>query len=309
MDTRALVIGEALIDIVKSVDGTSVEHVGGSPLNVAIGLARLDHPTHLATWIGSDQRGAAIEAHLAADDVDLVAGSQSAQHTATAAATLNSSGAATYVFDVDWQLPFDLPQDDTHLHTGSIAAVLEPGASSVRDACFAHRSHGTISYDPNCRPQLMGSPADARSKIEQLIGLSDVVKASDEDVAWLYGDAPLEQIVELWAQLGPSLVVVTRGEQGALACLPKAAGDSVRTLAGQKVSVVDTVGAGDSFMAALISGLLDAGLLGDTAARARLREAGWDGVLPALDRAVAASAITVSRAGAQPPTREHLDQG
>lgn len=303
---RTLVVGEALVDVVRPVNGEVAEHVGGSPLNVAIGLARLGHPAQLATFIGDDDRGAAIRAHLAADDVQLVAGSDGAERTATAEAVLDETGAATYTFDIDWQVPYELPAAE-HLHTGSIAAVLQPGASAIREACFTQRVHGTISYDPNCRPQLMGEPGDARSDIEQLVGLCDVVKASDEDVRWLYGEVPVEQIARLWAQLGPALVVVTRGSDGAVACLPSAGSDdAVKTVAGQSVSVTDTVGAGDSFMSGLLSGLSDAGFLGSLAARSRFQKAGWDDVLPALERAVAAASITVSRAGANPPTRADL---
>lgn len=303
---RTLVVGEALVDVVRPVNGEVAEHVGGSPLNVAIGLARLGHPAQLATFIGDDDRGATIRAHLAADDVQLVAGSDGAERTATAQAVLDETGAATYTFDIDWQVPYELPAAE-HLHTGSIAAVLQPGASAIREACFTQRAHGTISYDPNCRPQLMGEPGDARSDIEQLVGLCDVVKASDEDVRWLYGEAPVEEIARLWAQLGPALVVVTRGSDGAVAFLPSAGfDDAVNTVAGQSVSVTDTVGAGDSFMSGLLSGLSDAGFLGSLAARSRFQKAGWDDVLPALERAVAAASITVSRAGANPPTRADL---
>lgn len=304
--SRTLVVGEALVDVVRAVDGETVEHVGGSPLNVAIGLSRLGHRTQLAAWIGEDDRGGAIRAHLAADDVLLVSGSAGARRTATAVATLDEAGAASYEFDIDWQVPYALPSAG-HLHVGSIAAVLQPGARVVRQACFDQRPMGTISFDPNCRPRLMGDPADARSDIEQLIGLSDVVKASDEDVRWLYGDAPIDEVARLWAQLGPCLVVVTKGAEGAIACLATAEFDyAVESIAGQQVSVVDTVGAGDSFMAALVGGLLDAGFLGSVDARDRFRRAGWHDVRPVLGRAITASAITVSRAGANPPTRAEL---
>lgn len=306
MTARSLVVGESLIDVVHRPDGSVEEHVGGSPLNVAIGLARLGHHVELATWIGDDEHGRAIHDHLAADDVALVEGGEVAERTATAQATLDESGAASYTFDLDWQLPYAVRNTGRHVHTGSIASWYQPGAEQVRDLAVAHRALGTFSFDPNVRPVLMGEAADHRSGIEELVGLADVVKASDEDVHWLYGDdAPAETVARLWGQLGPSVVVITRGADGAVVLFR----DEIHPVAGQQVSVVDTVGAGDSFMSGLLSGLLDAGLLGDADARERLRTADWDAVLPALERAVAVSAITVSRAGAQPPTRSEINRG
>lgn len=305
--TGTLVVGEALVDVVHSATGQVEEHVGGSPLNVAIGLARLGHRARLATFIADDAYGAAIQQHLAASDVQLVEGSLSAPRTPKAVARLDDSGAATYDFDIAWDLPYPLPTAIGHFHTGSIATVLQPGATRVSDAMLAARDHATVSLDPNARPSLMGDPHDVRSHMEQLVGYSDVVKASDEDLDWLYGantDADLPHVMRLWAQLGPALVVVTRGGKGALAYV--AATDSLIELPVRTVTVVDTVGAGDSFQSGLLSGLLDAGLLGGPDARTRLRTADADAVHPALERAVAASAITVSRAGANPPTRAEL---
>lgn len=307
MDSH-LVIGEALIDIVHSIDGSVREHVGGSPLNVAIGLGRLGHDVTLATCIGDDVHGRLIEQALLDDGVQLGAHSAESPRTSTATATLDPAGAATYAFDLEWNPVPPLPQVSGHLHTGSIATVLQPGASTVRDAVVGHRARGTISLDPNPRPTIIGDAASVRSGIEELVGLSDVVKASDEDIEWLYGhdgaEVDLAQILRLWAQLGPSLVVATLGSDGALVYLSGA--DEVVKVPGLRVDLVDTVGAGDSFMSGMLSSLLDSGLLGDVEARERLREAGRDALLEAVDRAIAASAITVSRAGSNPPGRSEL---
>lgn len=300
-----LVVGEALIDVVHSPDGTVAEHVGGSPLNVAIGLARLGHPSLLATYIGRDERGTRIATDLADEHVELVDGSQSAEKTPVANAYLDENGSATYEFDLLWDLPFALPKDVGHFHTGSIASALQPGATAVEQAMLAAREHATVSFDPNPRPTLIGPAHEVRSGLEQLVGLADVVKASDEDIRWLYGsDADLAQVLTLWGQLGPSLVIATLGGDGALVHLT-ATGET-HTVPGATVTVADTVGAGDSFQAGLISGLLDAGLLGSAEAREALRTADLAAVRPAIDRAIAASAITVSRAGANPPTRAEL---
>ncbi len=300
-----LVIGEALIDIVRPIDGPAQEYVGGSPLNVAIGLARLQHPARLAAYLADDAHGRQICEHLAADDVSLVEGSLSADRTPTAIATLDESGSATYEFDLAWDIPYPLPTDVGHVHTGSIAAALQPGAERVAEAMLAARDHATVSFDPNPRPTLIGEPREVRSQLEQLVGYSDVVKASDEDIAWLYGaDVDPGQVLALWGQLGPSLVVMTRGGDGAL--MHVTATGETQSIAGRTVSVADTVGAGDSFQSGLLSGLLDAELLGSTAARDRLRRATAADLRPAVDRAIATSAITVSRAGANPPTRDEL---
>ncbi|NNG39090.1 carbohydrate kinase [Flexivirga sp. ID2601S] len=302
---RTLVVGEALIDVVHHPAGAVEEHVGGSPLNVAIGLARLGHPVRLAAYLADDRYGELIQQQLADADVDLVPGSLSASHTPSAKATLDETGAATYEFDLTWDLPYELPTDTSHFHSGSIAAALQPGASVVAEAMLASREHATVSFDPNPRPTLIGAAHEVRAQLEQLVGYSDVVKASDEDIHWLYGDdADLRQVLALWGQLGPSMVLATRGGDGALVHVT-ATGET-ETVAGEKVSVVDTVGAGDSFESGLLSGLLDAGLLGGTDARARLRAATLPDLLPAVQRAIQASAITVSRAGANPPTRAEL---
>ena len=297
---HTLVIGESLIDIVQRPDGSTQEHVGGSPANVAVGLARLGDEVTLATMIGEDERGARIAARFDGEGVTLTKGSVGGRPTSVATSTLDARGAAAYTFDLAWELNEEQPLEGlTHIHTGSIAATLEPGASAVLGTLQGARLSATISYDPNARPSLMGDPPEVRAKIEQLIGLSDVVKASDEDIAWLYDGAPLSDILRLWGRLGPPLVVVTRGDKGALIGLSMTG--ELTSVDAPVVDVVDTVGAGDSFMAGLLSGLLDAGLLGGIQARERLRSASLADIRPAVNRALACAAITVSRAGAEPP--------
>jgi fructokinase len=303
---RTLVIGEALVDAVTDASGSVTEHVGGSPANVAFGLAALDHPVDLATWIATDERGRRIEAVCRERGVALTPGSQDAPFTTVAHATLDASGAATYVFDIDWRLaPIADLTAYGHVHTGSIAAVLEPGGADVRAALAAARATGaTVSYDPNARPSLMGAPSDARRLIEEAIASADVVKLSDEDVEWLCPGEPLEDVVATWGTLGPALLVVTRGGAGAVVSVP--ATGEVESLPAPVVDVVDTVGAGDSFMAGLVSGLLDAGLLGGPAQRESLRAAALATVAPAVRRALRTGALTVERAGAHAPHRTDL---
>jgi fructokinase len=303
---RTLVIGESLIDVVQHPDGSTQEHVGGSPANVAVGLARLGHHVAFATLVGDDERGARITSHLANEGVSLTEGSLGREPTSVATSTLDATGAATYSFELTWGLTGQPSLDGLHVHTGSIAVTLEPGASAVLTAIQSARPRATISYDPNVRPTLMVDPHEVRAKIEALIGLSDVVKASDEDIAWLYDGAPVSDVLRLWGQLGPALTVVTRGVQGALVALSITG--ELTSVDARKVEVVDTVGAGDSFMAGLLSGLLEAGFLGGIEARERLRSASLVDVLPAVDRALACAAVTVSRAGANPPRQGELQE-
>lgn len=300
-----LCLGEALVDVVIREGEVTGEHVGGSPLNVACVLSRLGHDATIGAWWGKDERGAAIEQHAADHAVPVQPGSDGAEQTSVAYAHLDEEGRATYDFDLTWALP-DLADVNryAHLHTGSIAATLEPGGSQVVDAVKAVRRTGTISYDPNVRPALMESPQQVIERVEELVAMADVVKASDEDVEWLYPGVPVEDIMRKWAALGPALVVLTRGPWGAYAVLR--GNRDMLHVDQMTVKLADTVGAGDSFMGGLLSGLLDAGLLGSREAADRLAEAGWNEVQPALHRAVITSGLTVSRAGAHAPTRDEV---
>ena len=303
--SAVLVVGESLIDAVERGSEPPELHVGGSPANVAFGLAALEHDVSLATWFGRDDWGRRIADRCAEKGAKVVEGSDGAARTSVARAVLDASGAATYDFDITWQLPAlsDLDRYG-HVHTGSIAAVLEPGGSQTLVTVQQARQSATISYDPNVRPSLMGSPDEVRPRIEALVALADVVKASDEDIAWLYRDRFVPDVLRHWGLLGASLTVVTRGGEGALYALHHVG--SLATCDARGKGLVDTVGAGDSFMAGLLSGLLDAGLLGTPEARERLAAATLRDVRPAVERAVTTGGITVSRAGAYSPGRAEL---
>lgn len=303
-DSPVVSIGEALIDIVQPQTGEATEHVGGSPANVAVGLAALGHPTLLATNVGDDERGQRITDYLAERDVELTPGSRDAARTSTAKALLDADGGATYDFDLSWDIQVPDLSNVAHVHTGSIAATLQPGASAVFEALARARTTATVSYDPNARPTIMGESHEARSQIEECIGRSDLVKASVEDIEWLYQGASPEDVARLWGRLGPPLVVITDGSEGAL--VYQSSTDTQVRVAAPKVEVVDTVGAGDSFMAGLISGLLDAGLLGSAQARQRLDRASSWALSAAVERALSTAAYTVARAGAASPTRADI---
>lgn len=305
MTDSVLVIGETLVDIVHSPDGAVAEHVGGSPANVAMGIARLGHATVLATTLGDDDHGTRCREQITDHGVTIENLDAGGHATSTAAATIDDSGAAEYDFDLHWELrPVADLERFAHVHTGSIAATLTPGADVVTQTLTDARAHATISYDPNARPTIMGSAAEVRERIEELIALSDVVKASEDDTEWLYAGRSLSEVMAAWGALGPSLVVVTRGGDGVTYRVTATGETGEEPTRAEKVA--DTVGAGDSFMAGLVSGLLDAGLLGGTEARERLRSADLSAVSPAISRALGTSAITVGHAGAYAPTREEL---
>lgn len=302
-EAAALVIGEALIDIVERPGEEPAAHPGGSPANVAVGLARLGREVELVTWFGADPHGSVLRSHIELENIRLSAASARASRTSTARARLDASGSATYVFDLEWAPPRPEPVvTPLVVHTGSIAAVLEPGAGTVAETVAAYRDTATITYDPNVRPDLMGTPDEARVPIERMVAQADLVKASDEDLAWLYPRTAPEDAARRWAAAGPAVVVVTRGAEGAWAVTDTGA---ELTVAPVRVDVADTVGAGDSFTAGLIDGLWTAGLLGADR-REALRAVDVPTLQRVLDDAAHIAAITVSRAGANPPTRGEL---
>jgi fructokinase len=287
-----VVVGEALIDVVSRPDG-DVEHPGGSPANVAYGLGRLGINTGLMTAIGDDARGAAIERHLAGAGVVLLPAARSLERTASATATIAADGSASYIFDIDWRLePLAPAYFPKVLHTGSIATFLAPGAGTVRSLLERAHRECMVTYDPNIRPALLGSHAEARTIFEELVPLTDVVKLSDEDARWLYPGQDLELTAERILELGTGLAVITAGAEGSLLCT---AGTRL-SIPSVSTAVADTIGAGDSYMAALILGLLSRSTAGLAPA-----------VLETIGRtASAAAAITVSRPGANPPTLDEL---
>src|ERR1700712_675732 len=206
---RALVIGEALIDIVERDGTVTGEHVGGSPLNVAVGLARLDRDVDFLTHIGDDARGRRISDYVAASGAHLVAGSVSATKTPVAMAKLDADGAATYDFDIEWRVSGP-PEVGPPLvaHTGSIASVLDPGCLAVAALLDTYRLSATVTFDPNVRPALIDDADQARARIERLVERSDVVKASDEDLRWLYPNVAPEEAAGRWRETGPAVVAV-----------------------------------------------------------------------------------------------------
>lgn len=301
-ERRVLVVGESLVDVVDD-GGDVVEHVGGSAANVAVALARLGVRASLATRLGDDDRGHRVLGHLRRNGVALYDDPVGAASTSTAVATIGADRAATYAFDLTWDLPRlavgDRPPDA--LHVCSIGAVLPPGCEAVVDVARRLAGEALVSYDLNLRPQVTGLDAEVRARIDALVGLADLVKASDEDLALLRPDLTVEEAAAWLASAGPVAVVITRGGAGATWFAPGGRSD----VAVPRVRVVDTVAAGDTFGAAVLAGLAERGLLG-TGARDRLAALD-DGERTTLLRwAAGAAAVTVSRAGADPPYRREL---
>jgi fructokinase len=295
---KFLALGEALTDGVIR-DGVATETPGGSPLNVAIGLGRLNHDVTLATRFGSDVRGEAIRSHLENSSVALISEGDQALRTSSAEATISPDGSAQYRFDLNWDLSTQMVPvgDFTHVHTGSIGATLEPGGRAVQESITRARAQGSsVSYDPNARPIIMGEASGVLPRVETLISLSDVVKASDEDCEWLYPGKPLQEVASDWQVLGPTLVVITQGAKGVEAWC----GGLHVSLPTKAVEIVDTIGAGDSFMSGLLSALSDRARLGPRAAEL-LGEMIEQDLLDVLGFALRCAAITVARAGANPP--------
>jgi fructokinase len=289
----ALVIGEALTDIIRTADRTA-EHPGGSPMNVAYGLGRLGIPTTLHTSIGSDPDGTAIRAHLTGAGVTVNSPTDLAT-TSTAEAVLSTEGSATYTFNIRWQPDaITVPPDVQLLHTGSIAAVLEPGADTVLAAFEAAPPTTLLSFDPNLRPSITPDRVRVLERVEHLAGISHIVKLSDEDAAWIYPDLSADAVLDRFLSRGATLTMMTLGAKG---CIAKTSEARI-SLPAPPVSVVDTIGAGDSFMAGALS----------VVSRQQLGEQIVSGLLPfsdlhdVADFALQCARITVSRVGAVPPT-------
>lgn len=304
------VAGENVVDLVP-VPGTHDAYralAGGSPANIAVAAARLGTPASLIARIGSDAFGRRVRERLLADGVSpryLVA---AREPSSLAVVSFDEHRRAAYDFwftgtaDGQWagdELPDPLDPDVLALHVGSVALHLEPGGSALLRMILREHARGavTLTLDPNVRPDISGDLSSVRRRLEALVPLCDVVKASDEDLRHLYPDLDPVEAGRLWRDSGPALVIVTQGPDGATGIMEHEA----VAVGAPEVAVVDTVGAGDSFMGALLHALGEHDLLGGdrvgalrTIAPATLRDV--------LEYAAAAAAYTCTREGADPPT-------
>jgi fructokinase len=302
-----LISGEALIDLIpdRAHPGRYDAALGGSPFNVAIGLARLGAPAAFVSRLSRDANGEALAAALGAAGVDLGFVARDARPSPLAFVTRGAGAAGErYSFYLDataydeaWPFPAVWPAGARHLHVGSFCAVDDAHGPSSAEALARARGLATTSFDPNIRPMVTPDRAAVLPLVEREVALASFVKASEEDLAWLYRDRDPEATIAHWATLGPGFCVMTRGEKGALAFV----GAERLVAPSPRIDVVDTVGAGDSFMSALIGAMDVDGALGAGARAPTGADLGrW------LAFAVAASAITCTRKGADPPTRAEV---
>jgi fructokinase len=295
------VAGEVLIDLIP--DGSDRKPiVGGGPANTAKALVKIGIDTQFIDGISTDDYGQMAKNELMASGVKLEYVKYSDKPTCLAIVSLSDSGSASYKFVIENTITFDftsnwLPNPQTEpptlLHIGTLATVIEPGASVLFDWAHSVSKVAPIVFDPNIRPAVINDREKYVKQVERWVSISSAVKVSDEDIRWLYPFLEIEQVVNNWLAKGPSLIVVTYGDKG----LAGYRVDEKVSVDAVKVAVADTVGAGDTVGAILVEAIVKDGL--DTLCGVRLEMM--------LKRAAKAAAITVSRSGANPPTLKEIE--
>ncbi len=301
MSDQVWVVGEVLIDLIPDRD-QHLAVVGGGPANTAKAAAKLGVETYFIDGISNDEFGKMAKAELLSANVLLDYAQYSNKPTCTAKVTLSKAGSASYEFVIKDTATFDFsdhwlpdPQNSkpSLLHIGTLATVIEPGASVLFKWAQSVANVAPIVFDPNIRPAVLGNRDEYVKKIEKWVAISSAVKVSDEDLNWLYPGKVIYEIANKWLEVGVELVVVTLGEKG-ITAYRKNEQISVDAV---KVVVADTVGAGDTVGAVLVEAIINNGL--DKLTGEVLKTM--------LNRAVKAAAITVSRTGANPPSKEEID--
>ena len=301
MSDQVWVVGEVLIDLIPESD-QYFAFVGGGPANTAKALAKLGVKTYFIDGVSNDEYGQMAKTELLSADVLLDYAQFSNKPTCTAKVTLSKSGSASYEFVIEDTASFDfsaswLPDPlslrPSLLHIGTLATVIEPGASVLFEWAQNVAQVAPIVFDPNIRPAVLGDRVEYVKKVEKWVAISSTVKVSDEDLNWLYPGKAINEIIKKWLDVGVELVVVTLGDKG-ITAYRKSEEISVDAV---KVDVADTVGAGDTVGAVLVEAIVDNGL--DRLTGEVLKTM--------LNRAVKAAAITVSRTGANPPSKDEID--
>ena len=300
-----VVAGDAFVDLTSTTaeDGgpAYAPHPGGSCLNVAVGLGRLGVPTALLARVSDDGFGRLLRRHLADSDVSDAFLVPSSDPTGLAVADLRGGDAGYSFYNAGTAdrglLPGHLTgltlPPDAALHVGSVALAYEPQAGTLTGLVQAEAGRRLVSLDPNVRPSVIADRACYLTALAGWVALSDVVKVSDEDLAWLHPGEPAEAVASRWLEAGAGLVLVTSGAFGAWATT----GRSEARVASPAVAVVDTVGAGDAFMSATLASLHGTGRL----SRAGVASLGAGDLERLLDVAARVAADTCTRSGAEPP--------
>ena len=299
--SQVWVTGEVLIDLIP--DGSERKPiVGGGPANTAKALSNLGIDTQFIDGVSTDEYGQMAKGELVSAGVKLDYVKYSDKPTCLAIISLSDSGSASYEFVIENTATFDfnpdwLPNPQTErpslLHIGTLATVIEPGATELFEWAQFVAQVAPIVFDPNIRPAVISDRKQYVKQVERWVAISLAVKVSDEDLKWLYPTLEIDQVVNNWLAKGPSLIVVTYGDKG-LAGYRQ--GEKVNVDA-VKVKVADTVGAGDTVGAILVEAIVKDGL--DTLNGVRLEMM--------LKRAAKAAATTVSRSGANPPTLKEIE--
>ncbi|MDA2963514.1 MAG: PfkB family carbohydrate kinase [Actinomycetota bacterium] len=290
------VCGEVLIDILPTGPV-----VGGGPANTAKALARLGYAVDFIDAISTDAYGLSARKELSRDGVGLALAHDSDKPTCTATVTLDSKGSVSYEFLIDGTATFDfnkswLPDPSalkpSVLHIGTLATIIEPGASALFEWAVQVGEFAPIVFDPNIRPSVLGEREKYALAVEKWASIASVVKLSDEDIKWLYPDESIDEVAHRWIAQGTSLVVVTRSAHGLIGFTAH----GIQEVDGAKVVVIDTVGAGDTVGAIIVEAVIEHSVHGLEA----------QVLNTVLHRAAIAAGITSSRAGAQPPWRHEL---
>ena len=300
------VIGEAIIDLVPGDQPRTFHAVpGGSPYNAAIGLARLGHRTTLMARLGDNAFGRLLREHARAEGIGLAAAPRAAEPATLAVVSLDAAAQASYDFYVegtaDWQWTAEeirrAPAGTGVLHFGSLASWTPPGNARILELAEQLRDRGDVlvSYDPNVRPGLLAGHGHSRRMIERAVRLAHLVKASSDDVAWLYPGQRPDEVARHWLRMGARVVVITGSADGADAFTVH--GPAVHRPA-RDITVVDTVGAGDSFTAGLIGSLIGR----DQHAPSALARCRADQLAGPLDDAILVASLNCQRRGNDPPT-------
>ncbi len=325
-----VVLGELVVDLLPVPDapagqhGTAPQYVarpGGNALNVAVAAGRLEVPVHLLSRLGTGPLAVHLRRHAELSGVDVSGFVEATEPVSLAVVGLGADGSPSYGFHVlgaaDWQwtdeeLAAALPQGTGVLHVGSISSWTAPGSEAIaRLVERVHGDGGLISVDPNIRAALADGPVGAslgnsaavvRGRLDRLVARADVVKVSAEDLEWLDPDAgaDLDAAAQRWADRGVALVVLTDGGSPLRVARP---GRPLLRREPPRVTVADTVGAGDSLAAGLLGGLLTAGV----ATRTALEQLADEELCRIVDDAALVAALNCTRVGADPPTRAELD--